>query len=180
MIYTVGDSHCWNAWSKIPGVKFHLLGPMLMNTMGRDKVIVVEGIPEDANIIFCWGEIDCRCHVHKYQPWKENINYLVENYIKAIDENAKTHKNIWIFNVSPPPHEKEVIAAPHFPFRGTDEERLSYVKYMNEKLKESKYPFVDVYDKYCDKDGFSNRELMPDGVHIGNTKHLVEWIDKNL
>jgi hypothetical protein len=179
MIHTVGDSHCWHAWLDIPGVKFHLFGPMLMYTFGNTKQIVVNDIPEDDTVIFCWGEIDCRCHVHKHQPWKETIDSLVENYISAIDENAKTHKNAWVFNVVPPPRRKDVPENPGYPFLGTDEERLSYVRYMNQKLKESKYPFIDVYDKYSDKDGFLNLELANE-VHIRDNKYLVEWIKKNL
>jgi hypothetical protein len=180
VIHTVGDSHCWNGWLKVPGVKFHLLGPMLMHTFGRDKMIVTADMPRDANVIFCWGEIDCRCHVRKHQPWKQTIDDLVKNYIEAIDINTKEHRHYWIFNVVPPPRKEGMIEAPDFPMRGTDDERLSYVKYMNKKLKESGRPFIDVYDKYCDKDGFANRELMPDGVHIGNEKYLIEWVNKNL
>jgi hypothetical protein len=151
-----------------------------MYSFGIDPPIVVEDMPVDANIIFCWGEIDCRCHVAKHQPWQGTIDNLVMNYEKGIDLNAKTHKNIWVFNVLPPPRLERVIQAPNYPTIGSDEERLAYVKYMNKRLKEMKYPFVDVYDKYSDKDGFSDPVFMPDGVHIGDAKYLIEWVNQNL
>lgn len=178
-IYTVGDSHCWHAWLKIPGVITKTTGPMLMHTLGLSELILVEDIPKDAIVCFCWGEIDCRCHVHKYQPWKETIDILVKNYLNVVRLNAKTHKNIWIFNVVPPPRRKSAVSEnPGFPFLGSDEERLSYVKYMNEKLRESEFPFVDVYDKYADSEGFLNMEYTDNHVHIEDPIFIIEWINK--
>jgi len=180
VIYTVGDSHCWHAWLKIPGVITRGMGPMTMYHFGLSRVNVVEGIPEDAIVCFCWGEIDCRCHVHKYQPWQETIDKLVENYLYTIGLNAKTHKNVWIYNVVPPPRKAKTPENPGFPFLGTDEERLAYVKYMNEKLKQGGYPFVDIYDKLCDQDGFLIAEKSDGHVHIADEKPLIEWITERM
>lgn len=179
-IHTVGDSHCWHAWLKIPEVKVNLIGPMLMHSLGRDKPIVVGNIPQDVIVCFCWGEIDCRCHVHKYQPWKETIDTLVKNYLDVIRMNVKDRKDVWIFNVVPPPRRKDVPENPGFPFVGEDHERLAYVRYMNDRLRESEFTFVDVYDKYCDSEGFLRMDLSDGHVHIADEKPLVEWIKQRL
>jgi hypothetical protein len=176
MIYTVGDSHCENAWNRIPGVITKGRGPMTMYSFGIYRHIAVEDIPLDAPVVFCWGEIDCRCHVHKHQPWKETIDKLVEGYLLAIDENAKIHPNIWIFNVVPPPRRALANENPGFPFVGSDDERLSYVKYMNSLLSQSKYSFIDVYDRYADPEGFLRMELSDAHVHIADKGPLEEWI----
>jgi hypothetical protein len=177
-IYTIGDSHCWHGWLKVPGVITKTSGPMLMHSIGLSNAIIINDIPKDSLVIFCWGEIDCRCHVHKYQPWEETIDTLVKNYLNILRLNAKVNKNIAIFNVVPPPRRKNAHENASFPFLGSDDERLSYVKYMNNKLSESEFIFIDVYDKYCDSEGFMNMKLSDGHVHIAEEKYLVEWVNK--
>lgn len=180
LIHTIGDSHCWHAWLKIPFVQTHTAGPMLMHTFGQAKSVIVSELPKDAIICFCWGEIDCRCHVHKYPPYEKTIDELVENYLAAIAENAKTHKNIWVFNVVPPPRRDGAQENPSFPFLGTDEERLKYVRYMNQCLRigcqEKGYLFVDIYNQYADKDGFLRPEMSDGHVHIAEPAPLRDWV----
>ena len=176
MIQTIGDSHCWHAWLKIPGVITNTIGPMLMHTLGMSKAIMVKEIPKDDTIIFCWGEIDCRCHVHKFQPWKETIDELVEKYLDVIRLNVEFNKNILLFNVVPPPRKEKTQENLKFPFLGSDEERLSYVKYMNKKLSESEFGFIDVYDKYADSDGFLNMAYSDNHVHIADPIFIIEWL----
>jgi hypothetical protein len=180
-IYTIGDSHAWHGWLHIPNVITLERGPMLMHSIGSEvnRINHAKGLPEDAILCFCWGEIDCRCHVNKYPPYQKTIDTLVENYIKTVSCSKETHKDIWIFNVVPPPRRISVIENPSFPFLGSDEERLSYVKYMNKKLSESEFVFVDVYDKYADNDGFLNMSLSDGHVHIRDTRYLIEWINQH-
>lgn len=175
LIYTVGDSHCWHTWLKIPGVVTKTIGPMTLYRFGIDKPFVLDGIPEDATVCFCWGEIDCRCHINKHQPWKKTIEGLVERYIEAIRVNIKRHK-VLIFNVVPPPRKADTPENPGFPFVGTDEERLSYVRYTNELLRKSQYIFVDIYDKYADADGFLRKDMSDGHVHIADERPLIEWL----
>jgi hypothetical protein len=181
-IYTIGDSHAWHCWLKIPNVIVGHYGPMLMHSIGQaeNRINHAKDIPGDAILCFCWGEIDCRCHVHKYQPYQKTIDVLVENYLNTIRCSKKTHNDIWVFNVVPPPRRKDIINEnPGFPFLGSDEERLAYVKYMNKKLSESEFIFVNVYDKYADQDGFLKMELSDMHVHIAEEKYLVEWINQH-
>jgi hypothetical protein len=181
MLHTLGDSHCWHSWLKIPDVKVHLIGPMTMHSFGLSKPIVTMGIPEQDTVVYCWGEIDCRCHVHKYPPYNDCIDTLVANYIEAIKKNQITHPNALIFNIPPPPRRGKVIEEkenPGFPFLGTDRERLNYVKYMNKKLKETGYKIVDIYKNVSDCEGFLNPEQSDDQVHISDEKPIVEWLKK--
>jgi hypothetical protein len=152
-------------------------GPMTMYSFGLSRPIFLNKIPQDAIACLCWGEIDCRCYINKHQPWRETINNIVKNYLEVIDVNAEIHKDIWIYNVVPPPRKALAGESLSFPFVGTDEERLSYVKYMNQKLRESGYPLVDIYDKYSDADGFLLMDLSDYHVHIENEKYLLEWVE---
>ena len=42
-------------------------------------------------IVFCLGEIDCRCHIHKHitetTTYQDIINNIVDNYFEAIELN---------------------------------------------------------------------------------------------
>ena len=179
-IYTVGDSHAWHAWLKVPDVITGTVGPMLMYSFGCDKSILTNFIPLDAILCFCWGEIDCRCHVHKYQPWQQTIDSLVKKYLEVVDLNVvgRDSKLVWIYNVVPPVY--NAIESPTFPFLGTIEERVRYVKYMNNKLRGTKYTFVDIYDACSTSGGFMKPEDSDGHVHLENEKYINEWIENNV
>lgn len=180
IIYTMGDSHAWHCWLNIDGVADHTVGPMTLYRFGDSKPILVKKIPDGVIICFCYGEIDCRCHVHKHPPWEKTVEDLVKNYLDAIDKNVKDRNfaDVWIFNVVPPPRrDHRVCHDKSFPFLGTDLERLRYVTRMNNLLGESKYRFVDVYDHYCDEDGFMIHNKSDGHVHIKETRPLKVWIE---
>lgn len=183
-IYTIGDSHAWHCWLKIQQAATYTAGPMTMYHFGHYKPIMTGKMPMDGIVCFCWGEIDCRCHVYKHPPFEECIDKLVEEYLSAIDVNVagRDPKNVWIYNVVPPPRrdppQKYLVPDnPGFPFLGNDHERLSFVQRMNKRLSESKYTFVDVYSKYSDEEGFLKMEMSDGHVHIADEKPLKEWID---
>jgi hypothetical protein len=199
-LYTFGDSHCCFPWGvfnentnkfemKIPNVivpSDHVIGiPQTMYEFGLSRKIVVNNIPENDIACFCWGEIDCRCHVYNHQPWKETIDKLVTEYLTTIRLNARLHDKIWIFNVVPPLREIDRIDRWYgsqnqkVPFIGTDEERLSYAKYMNDLLRESEFTFIDIWPKYCDNDGFLIQEFSDRCVHIADEGFLIEWINQH-
>lgn len=176
--FTVGDSHSWHGWMKIPGINTRSIGPMTMYRAGLQKPNVVGHIPNDGVVIFCWGEIDCRCHVHEHQPWAECIDEIVKNYAEMVRANAWTHPNAWIYNVVPPPRrDGQSEGHGNFPFLGTNEDRLNYVLYMNERLKKTGIPFIDVYAKYSDAEGYLNPTVSDDQVHVSNEKPLIEWMN---
>ncbi len=179
LVHTVGDSHAWHCWLKIPYVQTHQLGPMTMYHFGQARPIVVNDMPKDLPVVFCWGEIDCRCHVIKHPPYGECIDKLVEDYLIGVDQNAKLHPNIWLFNVVPPPRRAWIPEVHNFPFLGTDEDVLEFVKRMNMRLKNNgRYPFVDVYSEYADADGYLRKDRTVDFIHIFDEKPLIEWIQR--
>ncbi len=192
-IHTIGDSHSYNGWGNM--TIHHHLGPVLCYSFGRDKLnkcdISKLNINNGDTVIFCFGEIDCRCHINKYVKknisYQEVINNMITNYIEAIKLNIENSqlklKNICIFNIVPPVKKDEISENKEFPFLGEDEERKSYILYFNNKLKEicakNNYIFFDVYDKYTDENGFLNKELSDGTVHIGNGSHLHKFIIDN-
>jgi hypothetical protein len=190
IIYPVGDSHAWHVWLKIPEAAPNTVGPMTMYHFGTYKPMMLSAIPSDAIVCFCWGEIDCRCHVFKHPPAVECINELVRKYRDAISENVvgREKKKVWVYNVVPPPIRDPGTNPlfpenPAFPFLGTDEQRLSYVKLMNELLRKMCYiegwTFVNIYDKYADAQGFLNMAMSDGHVHLADEVPLKEFIRAN-
>ena len=194
-IHTVGDSHAgdrysWNGWPL--SVVSHHLGSILCYSFGMDPVgrcdIRSIGLQEDDTLIFCMGEIDCRCHVHKYvnseTTYQTIIDGIIDRYFKAIQMSVGSLdvklKHVCVYNVVPPIVKGTVAENPMFPYLGGDEERRAYTLYFNDKIKEKcvEYGFVffDVYDKYTDANGFLNHELSDKIVHLKDGQYIKEFL----
>ena len=145
-------------------------------------------IKDNDTVVFCFGEIDCRCHIHKHitnvKSYKMIIDEIVDNYIHAIKinlENCKAKlKNICIYNVVPPFQAYNRVGNHEYPFIGSDEERKKYVLYFNKCLKEkckgNNWIFFDVYHSYCNSNGYLSKELSDGSVHIGNGIFIKKFI----
>ena len=210
VIHTIGDSHCifamegggypQNAEIKINDEtkqKSHWLGPILCYSFGKENLkrcdIRKFDIKDNDTVIFCFGEIDCRCHIHKHitneNTYQKIIDNIVDNYTEAIKINInvceKKLKNICIYNVVPP-IKKEGLAnlSSEFPHLGTNEERKQYVLYFNKcikkKCEENNWLFFDIYNDYCDDDGFLPKNIIWGDVHIFDGCHQIEFIKKYL
>jgi hypothetical protein len=189
VIHTVGDSHSRFGWN-IDGVIIHWLGPKLCYSIGRDGINLSEfNIKQFDTLVFAFGEIDCRCHVHKFITsditYESIIDRIVEAYFQRIKEATirLENVNVAIFNVVPPVHRYDTHENPSYPYLGTDEERRSYVLYFNLKLEElskaNGYLFFNVYDKYSDRDGFLRKELSDGNVHISDNRFIKEFLEEH-
>lgn len=192
VIHTIGDSHSQNGW--VTAIKHHI-GPLLCYSFGKEKLKRIDirrfNIRDGDTIIFCLGEIDCRCHIHKHisktTSYQDIINNIVDNYFEAIELNVSISqikfKNICVYNVVPPVQKHNTEENPKYPYLGTDEERKQYVLYFNKKLKdkctEKNMVFFDVYDNYKDKNGFLRKDLSDGNVHISNAIYISNFIKEN-
>jgi len=194
MIYTIGDSHAGGvdnligAFDKIHKIKKNWLGPRLMYSISLEGIDLNKlGVLSGDTVILCFGEIDCRCHVHKHiqtLDFKKIIDILVDNYFHfikkiIIDYNVK----VCVYNVVPPVRKEMVQENTSYPFLGTNEERKSYVTYMNSKLKEecnkNNLLFIDIYKDYICEDGFLKKEMSDGNVHIVEHTSLEDFLKKN-
>lgn len=138
-------------------------------------------------VVFCFGEIDARCHIAKHvtpeNTYEMIIDQMVDKYLKSIKLNVSQFHSIipMIYNVVPPVSISNTESDPNYPFLGTDDERKQYVTYLNSKLKEKcpeyGFVFIDVYDKYTCKNGFLNKDLSDGSVHIRNGIYIKEFMD---
>lgn len=199
MIHTIGDSHSYFGWSD--SVCKHHIGPVLCRSFGLDPHLRFDvtsfGIETGDSVVFCFGEIDCRCHVWKHSTdgvsHLETIDAIVSSYFSAIRATLSLLPpgvSALVLSVTPPVRESEIENNPNFPFLGTDSERLSYVRYFNECLNSYVWKqkhgqqsveecevcigMVDVYDQYSDDSGFLNPFFSDGNVHIRDGIFLDE------
>jgi len=190
-IHTIGDSHSYNGWNNISRVSNHHLGPKLAFSIGRDGLdLSTFNIKEGDIVVFSFGEIDCRCHIHKYisdtKDYKQVIDSIIEAYIKKINEAVSSFKNIKVvlYNIVPPIEKYNTEENPEYPYLGSDQDRKKYSLYYNEKLiqkcKENNYIFFDIYHHYADSNGYLKKSLSDGNVHIRDGTYIKEFIDHHL
>lgn len=192
VVHTFGDSHSTNGWDNIPNLQMHHLGAKLCFSIGRDGINIKDdcNVNDGDTVIFCLGEIDCRCHVHKHiteaNDYKEIIDNIVKNYFIQIQKAVNTFNNLTtvIYNIIPPVQKYNTDEHPEYPYCGTDDERKTYVLYFNEKLKQTcieyNFVFFDIYNNYTDSNGFLNKSLSDGSVHIRNGVYVKEFVENNL
>ena len=191
-IHTIGDSHSYYGWNSIPEIQVHYMSGKLCYSYGRDGLNIKDGfnINEGDTVIFCFGEIDCRCHVKKYtsdtHTYKQVIDEIIDKYFIEVKKSVSrfdTLKTV-IYNVVPAVENGDNPGNAEYPFVGTSEERKSYVLYFNERLQqkclEYNFIFFNIYDKYTDSNGYLDKSLSDGDVHIGDGTHLKSFIEKNL
>ena len=195
-ILTYGDSHSQCGWRSIKKTKvlINWLGPKLCYTIGsyekwkQGKMFNFGEVKDGDSVVFCFGEIDCRAHIHKHatkdEPvdYKTQINGIVERYFETLKKSItfckKSNVRFFVYNVVPPPTDEFVLQNKQFPTLGNQYERITYVKYFNTKLKEycdkTEFTFFDIYNLYSDKDGFMNMKYC-DGTHITDSTFLEKY-----
>lgn len=216
-IHTFGDSHAYYGWKdilpngfqrvlfntkrlfnpkKFIGIETHHLGPILCYTFGKDVFDRCDisqrkhKVKDGDIVIFSFGEIDCRCHINKYDfgSYKALIENIILKYYEAIEKNIKKCKakihTVCVYNIPPPAVNKESNENPNFPFVGDDLTRKKYHKYFNNKLLEYSqrygYTFIDVYKEYSDKNGFLNERFSDGIIHIDNPLFIKKFLNREL
>jgi hypothetical protein len=147
-----------------------------------------EDILATAAIVFAYGEIDCRCHIHRQKGLCRDedaiICELVNNYIDTIKNNTEgLDANIFIVAVIPPTKQSdyEILNGEkthEFPFLGGDADRVRYTSKTNRLLEllsvKYGYTFFNPYNYYTRADGTLKYELSDNTVHLGDNKHFLE------
>lgn len=184
-IHAVGDSHA-GMFGGIQGiVTFKNLG-FTMYRIGRDGL--PKNLPYNGNnlVVFCFGEIDIRCHV-KPQSEKQGkspeevIDDLVSYYFKSIEKKQKeVGFECYVSSVTPPAYKATGNENKQYPFIGPDEERSYYTKYINsiikQKCEEMSYSYLNIYDLYSDGNGMLIYKLSDKHVHIKDNNGIKDLL----
>ena len=193
-VHTIGDSHSSFGWPADMIIS-HGLGPCLCYSFGKDPFARCKfteyGIRDGDVVIFCLGEIDCRCHIYKHVSgtlsYQSIINEIAVAYLSAIkalvSASGLKDLRIYVYNIVPPVHKALVPNNPEFPFLGTDQDRLQYALYFNAVLRRlctDDIGFFDIYSKYSDSTGFIRYELSDYMVHIKDGTYIREHLNNIL
>lgn len=201
MIYIYGDSHANYSFKNLalPHHNFYE-NSITMFRIGRDNNIInfkKEDIAKDISdtnniIIISYGEIDCRCHIHRQinlqRDENDIIHELVNNYINAIHNHTiELGAKIIIVGVIPPTTQSDYEnlngqILHDFPFIGSNEDRVRYTQQTNKLLEDlsnkNKFIYFNPYHYYTRDDGTLKYELSDNIVHIGdNTYFLDKFIE---
>jgi len=192
--YTIGDSHADYSFRGIIEDRVNI-GAKTMHGVRKDKIdfnkILNErfnNINYDSFVIFCFGEIDMRCHIYNHikEGSKESdvIEELVNDFVNHIKEQKKFFNRIGILSITPPASSSWTAPNYEYPFRGTDQDRARYTIVANSFLKEAclknNIDFIDVYNYYSDENGILLKHFSDGSVHIGNTIYVLEELRRHI
>jgi FkbM family methyltransferase len=156
-------------------------GPYLAYNLPQKENVLPEfkRVSAYENILFCFGEIDCRAQVHRIAESSEKntdqvIDDIVDNYFSVIDSVG--NKNVILFSVTP-----ELKEQPHWYYykdkpqlfdcpKGTLAERSSYKSKFNSRIKEEAesrgYKYASFYEEIMDEDGKPREMYYMDDIHL--------------
>ena len=191
MIFIYGDSHAHYNFKNLPlSYRDYHQSSITMFRVGRDKTIInFNSTEHDSDSVICmtYGEVDCRCHVHRQintgRQENDVIHQLVHDYFESITHNIGLYKAIIIIAVIPPTKQQdyESLHGPithEFPFVGADEDRVRYTSKVNKLLEqycnEKGYIFFNSYNYYTRADGTLKYELSDQLVHVCNNEVFLE------
>jgi hypothetical protein len=188
-LHTFGDSHSGQLegmnWRTIDidnlQIASHWLGPVTCASFGfrKDELVQARQFINDGDIVcFCFGEIDCRTHIHKHRDnYKQVIDKIIENYFYAIQVSVN-NVTVMVMSVPPISHRCHEVCLHEHPLIGSDEDRREYVLYFNAQLKKFcdiyNYIYFDVYTDYCGEDGYIIKELSDGYLHIRDGKFMKQ------
>jgi hypothetical protein len=175
----------------------HWRGPILCYTFGQKRTGLLDiswggfGVQDGDCVLFSFGEIDCRCHVHKFvtaeKGYQEVIDELVRNYFVAIKENVDKFRMVRTFVLSiTAPVDKDdptIKNCPNYPFLGSNADRIRYVAHFNRRIRETceayGYTYFNAHDRYVGEDGLLRKELSDGYVHMRDTAGLVALLEEH-
>jgi len=183
-IYTIGDSHAEFAFKNIPNIKHIAMYSMSIYQITNKPIdFSFYNIPPSGTVICCFGEIDVRAMIHKQiteykRDEDEIIRDLVARYMKSLEINKNTYKNIWIMSVVPPvKYNKDNYYLKDSAFRGSDTDRSRYCNKLNTILKQecikNNFHYFDIYNLYADENGMLIDRLSDGIVHINDNSLLL-------
>ena len=184
-IFAIGDSHCiyyfdsidinhhWFGMSNLPVTIYKLIEQDIPLYNIVEKLppgdICQVNIKSNDFVLFCYGWNDIQKNIKKYSKdnYKNLIDYLVINYIKII----KKYSDGTLYQIRPIVNcIYPIPISTNDSIFGSDEERIEYTLYMNEKLKseclQNDIPFFDIYDIISDNSKLNKNVSDIDGTHL--------------
>lgn len=195
-LHCIGDSHAsffggkdrmqpsWPSLSRdqIPRVRSYRIGPALAYnllkegtaTRGRESMLeILKTLPNGANVLLCFGEIDCRAHLAKQAarqglPVNDVVAACVERYLAAGAQVGARGFQVGYWQVPPPSLHTELSG--EFPMEGSFVQRMAITREFNRLLAcgatAQRQVFVSIFDQLTDANGLPIQDYFLDGIHL--------------
>ena len=198
ILHTFGDSHAghdWYNWNavRIEGleIKTNWRGGWTCAKFAMKGISIMDiseyGVKDGDMVLFSFGEVDCREHMHKHkEDYKEVIEFIVRKYFKSIQANVGRYNNLTTMVYCIPPIVRDSDIKHDFDLRKGENSSavIKCVRYFNDKLKEEceryGYIFFDIYDNYCDEYGYLKAIYGDGNVHIKDPVFIEEELKRIL
>lgn len=204
-LHCIGDSHAsffggldimQPSWprpslNRLACFRCYRLGPVLAYSLaragstskGRERLFeVLSTLPRSADVLLCFGEIDCRAQLSK-QATKlgrdvgELADECVARYVSVGSEVAALGFNVAYWQVPPPT--TMVNNQSEFPTVGSYEERLAITLRFNISLAKAAaaegHGWLSVFDTLTDAEGRPRPDFFLDGVHLSQQAMPATW-----
>lgn len=187
-LFAIGDSHCifyidspaihhhWVGWGGMPVTMYTFVesGLPLYNIVERlpPGDICTLNIREGDYVLFSYGWNDVQKNIHTYSngDYKHVIDTMVTQYIQTL----RTYSDGTRFRIRPIVNcVYPIPLSVNDAMRGSEEERIAYTRYMNERLRaacaEHTIPFFDIYDLLSEHDKLRSEYADNDLTHLNRT-----------
>lgn len=191
-IFGIGDSHSGNFNGIGDNITDVQLGPITMYQVSNQRTqfqkdlnyLFTNNIKEKINtqdilLLYCMGEIDIRCNWEKQiNQYGKDEDQLIENLIDSLFTTLLPLHNPFGFQSIVPAVRREhiLIEDKNYPVKGSNEDRVRWVKktntYLKQKCIEKGCVFFDIWGLYADGEGHMRLDLSDGGVHVLN-KSLI-------
>ncbi|MBI3881284.1 MAG: hypothetical protein HY301_14620 [Verrucomicrobia bacterium] len=198
--YIIGDSHVsvfagrerlqpfWPERRRgvFPNLRVFHRGPVLAWSLAREgatargrelafEVLRAE-VPPGAEVVFCFGEIDCRVHVQRQMerqgaPMATVIGGITANYAAFLADVARAgwRPVVWAVTGSSLNTAEKVPGLPQF---GSPRERNEFTRCFNTQMRavcvERDHGFASIFSRLVTNDLQTRGEFLFDGWHLGN------------
>ncbi|MCK5018528.1 MAG: hypothetical protein KAS32_15820 [Candidatus Peribacteraceae bacterium] len=184
--HAIGNSHSIYFGTYFKNFRCYNVGATLAYSLGQDKVSKTNGkahvleilkfIKHDEQIIFTFGEIDCRAHLLKQvKTQNSSIQQVTEacakSYMKFINEIKEMgYNNIMIWGI---PASSSDILPPvkRYPRIGSCKDRNKTTEELNNRIEEKCVKlgcqFISIFPYLIDENYETKPEFYTDGVHLG-------------
>jgi hypothetical protein len=195
LIHCIGDSHAsfFSGYDRIqpgypepsdnkyPFFTCYRLGAVLAYNLprsgtkeqGREKLLqLLSALPQNATVLLCFGEIDCRCHLLKQaevqgKPIDDIVTTCIESYFRAIDEIVEKGFEVIVWNAVPSSNTNNE----EYPVYGSLEARnkctVLFNRHLEKECKSRNLFFLSIYQKLLDKDLKTDFIYYFDSIHLG-------------
>jgi len=173
-LFAIGDSHCIFYFDS-PAIHHHWVGwggmPVTMYTF-VESGLPLYNIREGDYVLFSYGWNDVQKNIHTYSngDYKAVIDTMVSQYIQTL----RTYSDGTRFRIRPIVNcVYPIPLSVNDAIRGSEEERIAYTRYMNERLRvacaEHAIPFFDIYDLLSEQDKLRSEYADNDLTHLNRT-----------